>query len=62
VLALRGRVMGTEEASARLHEQVALQAKEFSTLENFRVAEELGIKDINEYRLAQVELKRLSIK
>jgi len=33
-----------------------------SALENFRVAEELGIKDINEYRLAQVELKRLSIK
>ena len=35
VLALRGRVMGTEEASARLREQVARQAEEFSTLENF---------------------------
>ena len=38
VLALRGRVMGTEEASARLREQVARQAEEFSTLENFRVS------------------------
>ena len=37
VLALRGRVMGTEEASARLHEQVAQQAEEFSTLENFHL-------------------------
>ena len=37
VLTLRGRVMGTEEASARLREQVARQAEEFSTLENFRV-------------------------
>ena len=37
VLALRGRVMGTEEASARLREQVARQAEEFSTLENFHV-------------------------
>ena len=37
VLALQGRVMGTEEASARLREQVARQAEEFSTLENFRV-------------------------
>ena len=35
VLALQGRVMGTKEASARLHEQVAHQAEEFSTLENF---------------------------
>ena len=35
VLALRGRVMRTEEASARLCEQVARQAEEFSTLENF---------------------------
>ncbi|XP_066316626.1 uncharacterized protein [Miscanthus floridulus] len=40
VRALQGRVMGTEEASAQLHEQVARQAKEFSTLENFHV--ELG--------------------
>ena len=37
VLALRGRVMGTEEASARLREQVARQMEEFSTLENFHV-------------------------
>ena len=37
VLALRGWVMGTEEASARLREQVARQAKEFSTLENFHI-------------------------
>ena len=37
VLALRGRVMGTEEVSARLSEQVAWQAEEFSTLENFHV-------------------------
>ena len=35
VLTLRGWVMGTEEASARLCEQVARQAEEFSTLENF---------------------------
>ena len=34
---LQGRVMGTEEASARLREQVARQAEEFSTLENFHV-------------------------
>ena len=34
---LQGRVMGTEEASARLREQVARQAEEFSTLENFRI-------------------------
>ena len=33
----RGRVMGTEEVSARLHEHVARQAEEFSTLENFHV-------------------------
>ena len=32
-----GRVMGTEEANARLCEQVAWQAEELSTLENFRV-------------------------
>ena len=32
-----GRVMGTEEASARLREQVARQTEEFSTLENFHV-------------------------
>ena len=38
VLVLRGRVMGTEEASARLCEQVARQAEEFSTLENFHVS------------------------
>ena len=37
VLALRGWVMGTEEASARLCKQVARQAEEFSTLENFRL-------------------------
>ena len=37
VLALWGQVMGTEEASARLREQVARQAEEFSTLENFHV-------------------------
>ena len=37
VLALRGQVMRTEEASARLREQVARQAEEFSTLENFHV-------------------------
>ena len=37
VLALQGRVMGTEEASARLREQVARQAEEFSTLENFHL-------------------------
>ena len=37
VLALRGRVMGTEEANARLREQVAQQAEEFSVLENFRL-------------------------
>ena len=35
VLALRGQVMGTKEVSARLREQVARQAEEFSTLENF---------------------------
>ena len=35
MLALWDRMMGTEEASARLREQVAQQAKEFSTLENF---------------------------
>ena len=37
VLALWGRVMGTEKTSARLHEQVARQAEELSTLENFYV-------------------------
>ena len=37
VLALRDRVMGTEDASARLREQVARQAKDLSTLENFRI-------------------------
>ena len=37
VLTLQGRMMGTEEASARLLEQVARQAEEFSTLENFRI-------------------------
>ena len=37
VLALWGRLMGMEEASARLHEQVAWQAEEFSTLENFHI-------------------------
>ena len=37
MLALRGRVMGTEDASARLREQVARQAEDLSTLENFHV-------------------------
>ena len=37
VLTLRGRVMGTEDASARLREQVARQAEDLSTLENFRI-------------------------
>ena len=37
VLALRGWVMGTEEASARLPEQVARQAGELSVLVNFYV-------------------------
>ena len=35
VLALWGRVMGTEEANARLRERVARQAEGLSTLENF---------------------------
>ena len=34
VLALRGRVMGTEEANARLHEQVTRQAEGLSIIEN----------------------------
>ena len=33
VLVLRGRVMGTEDASAWLREQMARQAEDFSTLE-----------------------------
>ena len=37
VLALQGRVMGTEDASARLREQVARQAEDLCTLENFHV-------------------------
>ena len=37
VLVLQGRVLGTEEASARLREQVARQAGELSVLENFCV-------------------------
>ena len=37
VLVLWGRVMGTEEANARLCAQVTRQAEEFSVLENFRV-------------------------
>ena len=37
MLALWGRVMGTEDASARLREQVAWQAEDLSTLENFRI-------------------------
>ena len=37
VLTLRGRVMGTEDASTRLREQVARQAEDLSTLENFCV-------------------------
>ena len=34
---LRGLVMGTEDASAWLREQVAWQAEDLSTLENFHV-------------------------
>ena len=37
VLMLQGRVMGIEKASAWLCEQVARQAEEFSTLENFHL-------------------------
>ena len=37
VLALRGRVMGTEDASAWLREQVARQAEDLSTLEASRI-------------------------
>ena len=37
VLALRVRVMGIEDASARLREQAARQAEDLSTLENFHV-------------------------
>jgi len=37
VLVLRGQVMGTEEASTRLREQVARQVGELSVLENFHV-------------------------
>ena len=37
VLALRGWVMGTEDASTWLREQVARQAEDLSTLENFHV-------------------------
>ena len=37
MLALRGRVMGMEDVSARLREQVARQAEYLSTLENFCV-------------------------
>ena len=37
MLMLWGRVMGMEEASAQVREQVARQAEEFSTLENFRL-------------------------
>ena len=37
MLALPGRVMGTEDASAWLCEQAARQAEDLSTLENFHV-------------------------
>ena len=37
VLVLRSQVMGMEDASARLREQVARQAEEFSTLEASRI-------------------------
>ena len=37
VLVLQGRVMGTEDTSARLREQAARQAKDLSILENFHV-------------------------
>ena len=37
VLALQGRVMGTEEANAWLCEQVAQQAEGLSALEDFRL-------------------------
>ena len=37
MLALRDRVMGTEEANARQHEKVAQQAEGLSALENFRL-------------------------
>jgi len=37
VLALRSQVMGMEDASARLCEQVAQQAEDFSTLEASRI-------------------------
>ena len=37
VLVLRGRVMGTEDMSARLCEQVAWQAEDLSTLEASRL-------------------------
>ena len=38
MLALWARLMGTEEVSARLLEQVARQAEEFSTLKNFHLS------------------------
>ena len=37
VLALQGQVMGMEDASAQLREQVAQQAEDFSTLEASRI-------------------------
>ena len=37
VLALRSQVMGMEDASAQLREQVARQAEDFSTLEASRI-------------------------
>ena len=37
VLALRVQVMGMEDASARLREQVARQVEDFSTLEASRI-------------------------
>ena len=41
VLALRGRVMGTEEANAWLCEQVTQQAEGLSILENTRLGKYL---------------------
>ena len=37
VLTLRDQVMGMEDASAWLHEQVGRHAEDLSTLENFRI-------------------------
>ena len=37
MLALRGRVMGMEDVSARQREQVARQVEDLSTLEAYRI-------------------------